>query len=130
MRISNRNSSGFTLIEVMVAIVIMMVGLLGLLQSINVAMEFNLKNHMRDEAVYVGERYLNELKGKGFGNISASYSTLTVKSRIRGEKGSLTVDRSSTDMGSSTKRLQVLVKWKYKGVEYENRVVAPISTSQ
>jgi len=114
----------------MVAIVIMMVGLLGLLQSINVAMEFNLKNHMRDEAVYVGERYLNELKGKGFGNISASYSTLTVKSRIRGEKGSLTVDRSSTDMGSSTKRLQVLVKWKYKGVEYENRVVAPISTSQ
>jgi len=130
VRISNRNSSGFTLIEVMVAIVIMMVGLLGLLQSINVAMEFNLKNHMRDEAVYVGERYLNELKGKGFGNISASYSTLTVKSRIRGEKGSLTVDRSSTDMGSSTKRLQVLVKWKYKGVEYENRVVAPISTSQ
>lgn len=130
MIISSKNNGGFTLIEVLIAIVILMVGMLGLLESINVAMEFNLKNHMRDEAVYVGEKYMNEFRGRGYSAILGNFSSLTVTSKIRGGKHNLTVDRSWSDMGASTKRLQVLVKWKYKGVEYENRVISPISQQQ
>jgi type IV pilus assembly protein PilV len=116
----------------MVAVVIIMVGMLGLLQAINVAMEHNLKNHMRDEAVYMGEKYMNELKGRGFDNISATYALVSVPSRIRGGRGSLTVERSSTVLPPgaatpTTKQLTVVVKWKYKGAEYENRVMSPVS---
>lgn len=118
---------GFTLIEVMVAIVIMMIGLLGLLQSINIATEYNLKNHLRDEGVYVGEKYLNELKGRGFDNISATYSLLSTASKIRGTGKKLYVERSSTSLASDTKQLNIVVKWTFKGVTYENRVSAPIS---
>ncbi len=123
----NRNSAGFTLVEVMVAIVIMMIGLLGLLEAINVATDANLKNHLRDEAVYVGEKYLNELKGRGFDNIAATYPLISTASKIRGAGKKLTIETSSTSLASDTKQLVVTVKWTYKGVTYENRVTAPIS---
>lgn len=130
MTTSNKNNGGFTLIEVLVAIVILMVAMLGLLQSIEIAMEYNLKNQIRDEAVYVGEKYMNEFRGRGYSAITGNYSTLTVTSKIRGGKHNLSVDRSWSDLGANTKRLQILVKWKYKGVEYENRVISPISQLQ
>ena len=124
----NRNSSGFTLIEVLVAIVIMMVGLLGLLQSINVATEYNLKNQLRDEAVYTGEKYLNEMKGRGFDNIAPTYPLISTASKIRGGAGKkMMIETSSTSLASDTKQLLVVVKWTYKGVTFENRVMAPVS---
>lgn len=130
MTTSSRNNGGFTLIEVLIATVILMIAMLGLLQSIDIALQFNLKNQMRDEAVYMGEKYMNEFKGRGYTAITGNYSTLTVASKIRGGKHNLTVDRSWSDMGANTKQLQILVKWKYKGVEYENRVISPISQLQ
>lgn len=128
---SYRINSGFTLIEVMVAIVIMMVGMLGLLQSINVAVEYNLKNHLRDEAVYVGEKYMNIQRGKTFDSLSATYATRYEPSKVRGSGKSYSIEMSasdlSTDPATPSKQLKVLVKWTYKGVEYQNSVTAPVS---
>jgi len=59
----NRNSGGFTLVEVIMAVLILLVGMLGLLQAVNLAMEVNLRNQVREEAVYVGERVMTELRG-------------------------------------------------------------------
>lgn len=127
MATSNRNSAGFTLVEVMVAIIIMMVGLLGLLQSINLATDANMKNQLRDEAVYVGEKYLNQLRGQGFDNIAATYPLISTASRIRGTGKKLMVQESSTTLATDTKQLLVVVNWTYKGTTYENRVTAPTS---
>lgn len=127
MTISAKINSGFTVIEVMVAILIMMVGMLGLLQSINVAYEYNLKNHMRDEAVYMGERYMNELKGKAFATSSITYPLISTASKIRGGRSKLMIETSSTQLSSDTNQLLVVVKWTNRGVEYQNRVTAPIS---
>ncbi len=124
------------------AILILMVGMLGLLQAINLALEVNLRNQLREEAVSVGERAMNELRNKGFDNISvnASNSRLTynyapylVPSKIRGATRSYTVNRSSVVYSlnamnqARTKQLGVVVQWTYKGVAYENRVNTPIS---
>jgi type IV pilus assembly protein PilV len=132
---SSKNNSGFTLVEVMVAIGIMMVGVLGLLQVVNVAMEFNLKNHLRDEAVYLGERYMNELKGQGFDAIVDTYATISSASKVRGTGKKMYVDRlsqvmSSDSGGPTSRQLVVTVRWKYKGVEFQNRVMSPIAKNQ
>ncbi|HZV82820.1 MAG TPA: prepilin-type N-terminal cleavage/methylation domain-containing protein [Geobacteraceae bacterium] len=140
--ISNR-SRGFTLIEVMMAILILMVGMLGLLQAINLAMEVNLRNQLREEAVNVGERVMNEMRGRGFDNISVastptdtySYPVYQVPSKIRGASRSYSVTRKSTVLSSVnslpvTKQLEILVNWTYKGITYENRVKAPISIAR
>ena len=135
-----KDNSGFTLIEVIMAMFILMIGMLGLLQSINLAMEVNIRNQVREESVYVGNRVLNEMRGRGFDNISVAatptdtytYSTYQLPSKIRGASRSYNVTRSSrvlSTVGSlpATKELAVVVTWSYKGVEYQNRVVAPIS---
>jgi type IV pilus assembly protein PilV len=128
---SYRNNSGFTLIEVMIAIVIMMVGMLGLLQSINVAMEYNLKNHLRDEAVYMGEKYMNIQRGKAFDSLSTTYGTRYEPSKVRGTGKLYSVDMStqslSTDTKTPAKQLTIEIKWTYKGVEYKNKVTSPVS---
>lgn len=50
------NQAGFTLIEFCVSVVIMMVGLLGLLQAINMATIHNLDSLLRNEAVSLADK--------------------------------------------------------------------------
>lgn len=133
-------NNGFTLIEVMMAILILMIGMLGLLQAINLTMEVNLRNQVREEAVYVGEKVISEMRGKGFDNISVAaiptqtctYPTYQVPSRLRGVARTYDVVKSSrvlstVDAKPAAKELTVVVSWSYKGVTYQNRVVSPIS---
>ena len=122
------------------AMLIMTVGMLGLLQAVNLAMETNLRNQLRDEAVNVGERVITELRSKGFDNISYvlptsqiyAYAPLSIPSRIRGSSRQYTVQRNTRVLATdsttpTTKQLEVIVTWDYKGVTYQNRVSAPTS---
>jgi type IV pilus assembly protein PilV len=127
----------------MMAMLILVVAMLGLLQSINLAMEMNLRNQLRDEAVSVGERTMNEFRGKGFDNISVpsvtsqlyTYRTYSVASKLRGTNRKYGVSRSAMTLATAssqpvTKQLNVNVTWTYKGIAYENRVSAPTSISR
>jgi type IV pilus assembly protein PilV len=117
----------------MMAMLILIVGMLGLLQAINLAVETNLRNQLREEAVHVGERVMNEFRGKGFANISTAspetqklqFKTYSIPSKIRGTTRKYGVARASTVISTATpktKQLEVVVTWKYKGIEYLNRV--------
>lgn len=134
---SRKNSGGFTLVEVMVAILIMMVGMIGLLEMINVSLQHNLKNQLRDEAVQVGERYMAELRGTPFDAIAASYAAVTVPSKLRGATKSYSVERLSqvlaredaSNAASSPTSLQltVTVSWDYRNTTLVNRVVSVVT---
>jgi prepilin-type N-terminal cleavage/methylation domain-containing protein len=54
-----RNKKGFTLVEVLVAMVIILVLLLGLVQAAILSIESNLRNVFRDEAVRIAEQRMN-----------------------------------------------------------------------
>ena len=66
----NTNNQGFTLIEFLVAIVILMVGLLGLLQTVNYAIVNNTTNQLRQEALLLADERMNLEKSKKFTAIS------------------------------------------------------------
>lgn len=53
--VNSNNQAGFTLIEFCVSVVIMMVGLLGLLQAVNMATIHNLDSLLRNEAVSLAD---------------------------------------------------------------------------
>lgn len=120
---SYNDNGGFTLIEVMVAILIMMVGMIGVLQSLNVAMEHNLKNQMRDQGVYLGEKVLNDMRGQAFDATAVFYNQTTIPVNIRGLPSRYTVDRTVTPLGKDTTQYEVTVGWTYKGRGFQNRVV-------
>lgn len=115
---------GFTLVEILFATVIMTVGLLALLHSVNVAMEHNLRNHIRDEATLVAEEKLTEMKYKTVSLLTNGTTTETVPSKIRGFTKNYTVEKKIDDSGSGLKSIQVTVKWNYKGTDYTHSVMS------
>lgn len=117
------DESGFTLVELLAAMVIMLVGLLGLLQSVNIAMEYNLKNQMRNEVVRVAQDAMNDMRSRAFNSVSSK--TTTVHSSLRNINRTYSVKRNVLFTGtSSSRKYQVDVRWKYKNVSTTHSVMS------
>lgn len=117
------NRGGFTLIEFMVAIVIMMVGLLALLQSVNIAIANNGSNKKRSEAVILADQAMGRERITPFANITsyglrntAEFATLTKKSYAGLGFVNYSVFDKVTKLATSTKNVQITVTWREKGV--------------
>jgi type IV pilus assembly protein PilV len=124
--IFRQNNRGFTLVEVMVAMLITLVGVVGLLKSIEVAMEHNLKNQLRDEAVLVGEKAMASQKVRPFAQISSS--RVQVGSRLRSAQANFyTVTLSITPWPlpvppPTVKQVIINVGWNHKGTQYTHEI--------
>lgn len=120
---SRLNNRGFTLVEVMVAMIITLVGLLGLLAAVNIANEQNLRNATRNEAMQIAEDYMNQLRVEPFTNISSlpspaaySYGLQQAQSRLRGVSTKYTILRTGSALTGTSVLLTVNVQWTYKKV--------------
>lgn len=123
LKILFQNDSGFTLVELIAAMVIMLVGLLGLLQSVNIAMEYNLKNQMRNEVVRIAQDAMNDMRSRAFNSVSSK--TTTVPTSLRNINRTYSVKRSVIFTGtSSSRKYQVDVRWKYNNVSTTHSVMS------
>jgi type IV pilus assembly protein PilV len=124
----NSQTGGFTLIEVLVSMVILVIGMFGLLRSINLALDVNLRNQMRQNAVDVAEQQLSDMKARPFDNITGG-GVSAVRVATRSAFKSYSVQRGVTDLATSaskTKQISVRVWWRYKGVTYEHQIASGI----
>lgn len=64
-----KNKHGFTLVELMIAMVIILVAILGMYKTVLIAIEGNVKNVMRDEGRQIAERIVNDIRGMAFDEI-------------------------------------------------------------
>ena len=120
-RTSRLASTGFTLVEVLMAMLIMMVGLLGLLQSVNVAYEHNVRNRLREEALLVGEEQMNIFRSLTT-NSSLAYSNSLIAVRtVAGINKNFSITRENQPM-SSTRRLKVTVGWSFRKVSTSHAI--------
>lgn len=118
---SMHDKKGFTLIEVMVAILIMMVGVLGLLSTMSVAMKHNIENQRREEVIRVAEEIMSGMRTRQFG-VQSAYSTTTVKSQVRPVTYVVT-ERVENVSAGTTVRYQVDVRWTYKNYSALHTIV-------
>ena len=129
------DQEGFTLLEMLVSIVILMVGMMGLFQSVNLALDKNLENHFRQQAVAVAEKTLSDQKKLTFDNITACRNVpgASVSGRERVNVGSVfrnmsvahRVDELAVS-GTNTKQISVRVWWRYKNRNYEHQTSSSI----
>lgn len=109
-------SAGFTLVEVMVAMGVVIVSMLGLLQVIGFSTASNVKNQLRDEAVLIGENHMADLMRLPQSAV-IPLQTVAVASRLRGGDKQYVVSREALQIPSSDSyQFIVKVKWAYKNM--------------
>lgn len=111
----NKKSRGFTLIEVLISMIILVVLLLGLLGAMAKAIDLNTRNYLRDEAVKIAQEKLEEYRNIGFDNVVSGNSTLSVPFRNNSYTFNL---NSIVDDFSDLKKITLTVNWSYKGRNY------------
>lgn len=123
------------MIEVLAAMVIFTVGLLGLLQSVNVAIGQNVRDEYRNTAVLVGEQVMNELRAKPFQAISSIYAPQQKTVKVRGLDKNFVYERYTMIQAYNSdlvpqpvsKELQVVVKWTYRNVTSQHLMKSVMS---
>ena len=99
---------------------ITLVGLLGLLQAVNIATEQNLRNATREEAMQIAEENMSSTRMQPFDNISStpgttySYAPVSVPSRLRGVSTTYSVLKTVTVLSDTSKMIQVQAAWTFK----------------
>ena len=118
-----KNRSGFTLVEFLVAIVILMVGLLGLLQTVNVALNHSLQNDLRNSAVAVADEEMAKTLAVGYDNISSGTPKNVERKVLQAFKNysvSRLVTQISSGAGASTRQVDIAVSWNHRGARYNH----------
>jgi len=97
-----------------------MVGLLGVMQSLNLAIATNLQNEMRTQATMLGENQMAKIKSFPFANITgAAEKSLTVPVNMRSAIVDYTVTKKIDTVSSTTKRVNVGVSWIHRGNHFD-----------
>jgi type IV pilus assembly protein PilV len=114
------------MIELLVAIVIMMVGLLGLMQVVNVALHHNMNTQIRTEATMVADEQLAIELAKPFDLVSTSTGNKVINRPVLTGFRNFSVARTGVEF-SNSKQVTISVAWRYKGVRNNHETSSIVS---
>lgn len=107
------NSKGFTFVEVLVALLIMMISMLAILEATVMAMQQNLENFSRNESIRIAEQAMNEARITPFTGLSNI--TYNVARTYKQHTRTFTVNRTVTQLSASSASIQLQVAWTING---------------
>lgn len=110
---------GFTIVELLVAVIILIFVSVALLQTALINIEFNAKNAMRDEGVRVAGETITAMRTAGISNVITLFhdKEVTEERRVRNmTQRPYTVYTTVETVGATTGQTQlyVLVSWQWK----------------
>ena len=108
--------AGFTLIEFCVAILILAVGILALLQTVNLAIKQNASNRMTKDAMAIADQAMSLERGNSFSAITSNVSFKPVNTFGMGYKNYSVVELvlKMPPLAPDSKKIQFTVSWKDK----------------
>jgi len=125
-RIVSRNSKGFTIIEVLVAVCILTISMLAILEAVVIAMEHNLNNISRDESVRIAEAKMNDLRNTAFSSLANGSTSVT--RNFRNLTRTFNVQWTVSNLSGNSIAVQVVVNWSHRGVQRSHSITSVMST--
>jgi len=143
---SKAGIEGFTLVEVMIALVISLLVFLALMQTALIGIDSNMRNVLRDEAVKIAEMRMNEMRNIPFVSVFSDTGSLTgydcptgfsstgscIRRNLRNipqfnfctnltcqELGG---DGNCTTNDADNKQVNITIGWKWKDENYTHRI--------
>ncbi len=122
--LSSGHDDGFTIVEVLVSMVILLFVALAMMQTAMMTMESNARNVIRDEGVRLASEKLNELKTVAEDDLNAQDGvTETISVQIRNMTISYTVTYGVTTLAADeAARIEVTVQWSWRQQDYDARL--------
>lgn len=112
------NNHGFTLIEVLVAMIVLAIGFMGTMGAMIGAVDANLQNALRNEAVKVCQERLEALRNTPYAAIASTY--FPSKRQVR--KNTLWDFQvtQTVNSGDHLKVVEIEVLWSYKNRNHKH----------
>ena len=113
---SNRCDKGYTLVEVLIALLLFALVFTGLLNSSLLVMNTNLENLLRDEAASVADQQMAVLRSTPFNSIPAIVTTITDTRSVRGWTNvPFTITQTVNQLDANNKSVTIQVSWTKNG---------------
>lgn len=124
------NIRGFTLMEFLVAIVILTVGMLGLLKCVDLSMGKNLENIYRTEAVMLADDRMMLKRSVSFAALATTVADPPKISLERGTRGifkNYSVQEIITQATPNSKEIIINVSWRKQGQSFSHSISSFVS---
>lgn len=111
------SEEGFTIVELLVAVVILVFVSVALLQTAIINIEFNAKNALRDEGVRLAGERINQMRNASNLTLVAVFhgTTGTTQRRVRNMDVQYTVTNTVTAIDTYGNKFGTVVQWQWKG---------------
>lgn len=146
-----KDKRGVSLVEVMIALVVLLLVFMGLMQTALMSIDHNMRNILRDEAIGIGSMEMEQARSEPFTSMVSDTNSLSaggcavadcptgfsatgvcVLRDVRNISGfKFCTNVSCTELGgdgdcstddSDNKRLNITVGWKWKGEDYRHSI--------
>ncbi len=118
-----RDKKGFSLVEVMIALVVSLLVFLALMQTALVGIDSNMTNILRDEAVRIAEERMNEARNTLFDSLSSDAVPQMVTRNFRNiAVFSYTTNMNVNVLNVDLRQVDINVQWTWKGEPYNHTI--------
>jgi prepilin-type N-terminal cleavage/methylation domain-containing protein len=126
---SNRRIEGFTLIELMIAMMILFISMTAILDFIVQYHRINIENTMRNESMRIAETQLEQFRNAQFSAfVAGTYGPASSPRTIRNIAVNYNVNWTIQNISVNSVAIRVDVTWSYRGMNHQHSASTIIST--
>lgn len=118
VRVVMLNRKGFTLVEVMIALLMLLLISLAMMQTALVSIDANMTNVLRDEAVHVAEQRMTTARNTSFDALTSDGADVPEDRKVRNATITYNTRLTATTLNTDNKQVRVDVRWAWKGQNY------------